>query len=300
MPTKVWRNWHVKISVGQRRFATVAALAASAVPALVMARGHHVGRIPEIPLVVSSAAEGTTKTANAVKLLERFGAKADVDRVQRTMKIRPGKGKARNRKYNVRKGPLVIYDKDDGITRAFRNIPGVSLCQVTRLNLLELAPGGHVGRFIIWTEGAFKKLDSIWGTQRTLSQHKKGYRVPRSQVTNSDISRIISSAEIQSVIRAARPRPAKRGIKPNPLVNKKVMEKLNPFAAAQARASYSVAKAVELKKAGKKPRAHKTKKVKPAKPATAPKNPAKTKAHLQRVKKLRAANKAAFRARIQK
>ena len=26
------------------------------------------------------------------------------------------------------------------------------------LNLLKLAPGGHVGRFIIWTEAAFKKL----------------------------------------------------------------------------------------------------------------------------------------------
>ena len=26
------------------------------------------------------------------------------------------------------------------------------------LNLLKLAPGGHVGRFVIWTEGAFKKL----------------------------------------------------------------------------------------------------------------------------------------------
>ena len=30
--------------------------------------------------------------------------------------------------------------------------------QVDNLNLLKLAPGGHVGRFCIWTESAFKKL----------------------------------------------------------------------------------------------------------------------------------------------
>ena len=28
----------------------------------------------------------------------------------------------------------------------------------------QLAPGGHVGRFIIWTKGAFDKLDDIFGT----------------------------------------------------------------------------------------------------------------------------------------
>jgi hypothetical protein len=33
-----------------------------------------------------------------------------------------------------------------------------TLIQVDALNLLKLAPGGHVGRFCIWTESAFKKL----------------------------------------------------------------------------------------------------------------------------------------------
>ena len=30
--------------------------------------------------------------------------------------------------------------------------------------VLQLAPGGHVGRFIVWTKSAFEKLDSIFGT----------------------------------------------------------------------------------------------------------------------------------------
>lgn len=29
---------------------------------------------------------------------------------------------------------------------------------------MQLAPGGHLGRFIIWTKSAFDKLDSIFGT----------------------------------------------------------------------------------------------------------------------------------------
>lgn len=44
-PTKVWRRWHRKINVNQRRYAAVSALAASALPALVMARGHAIDEV---------------------------------------------------------------------------------------------------------------------------------------------------------------------------------------------------------------------------------------------------------------
>merc|ERR1712088_1091694 len=53
-----------------------------------------------------------------------------------------------HRKVSVqKKGPLVIYDEDQGLVKAFRNIPGVETIQVSKLNLLKLAAGGHVGRF---------------------------------------------------------------------------------------------------------------------------------------------------------
>jgi hypothetical protein len=32
------------------------------------------------------------------------------------------------------------------------------MLNVDKLNLLKLAPGGHVGRFIIWTQSAFDRL----------------------------------------------------------------------------------------------------------------------------------------------
>ena len=36
---------------------------------------------------------------------------------------------------------------------------------------MQLAPGGHVGRFIIWTRSAFEKLDEVFG--ESLSDHLK-------------------------------------------------------------------------------------------------------------------------------
>jgi large subunit ribosomal protein L4e len=60
-PTKTWRKWHVKVNQNQRRFATVSALAASALPSLVLARGHRIEEIEEVPLVGSSSIESLSR-----------------------------------------------------------------------------------------------------------------------------------------------------------------------------------------------------------------------------------------------
>ena len=70
--------------------------------------------------------------------------------VYKSKRMRAGKGKMRNRRRIQKLGPLVVYDQDQGVSKAFRNIPGVDTICVDRLNLLKLAPGGHVGRFCIW------------------------------------------------------------------------------------------------------------------------------------------------------
>merc|ERR1711972_1078600 len=72
---------------------------------------------------------------------------------------------------------------------------------VNKLNLLKLAPGGHVGRFCIWTEAAFRRLDALYGTWRKESRLKKGYNLPVAKMTNTDLTRLLKSEEIQPVIR---------------------------------------------------------------------------------------------------
>jgi large subunit ribosomal protein L4e len=231
-PTKTWRRWHVKISVNQRRYATVSALAASALPSLVLARGHRIEQVAEIPLVVSSAVESFTKTKEAVTLLKALHVYADVFKVSNSRSLRAGKGKMRNRRHKQRRGPLIVYAEDKGIVRAFRNLPGVELVNVTRLNLLQLAPGGHIGRFIIWTENAFAMLDEVFGTFDKASAHKKDYFLPMAKMANPDLARLINSAEIQAVVRPAGPKTQKRPWtqKKNPLVNRGVLFRLNPYA----------------------------------------------------------------------
>jgi hypothetical protein len=55
-------------------------------------------------------------------------------------------------------------------------LKGITLLNVSKLNILKLAPGGHVGRFCIWTESAFRKLDELYGTWRKAASLKSNYK----------------------------------------------------------------------------------------------------------------------------
>merc|ERR1711879_1133682 len=125
-PLKTWRRWHKKCNINQRRYAVTSAIAATGVPALVMAKGHRGDAVPEIPLVVSNNAQDYKKTKQAVDLLKQLGAWDDVKRVYASRRMRAGRGKSRDRKLQ-KLGPAVVYAQDNGIVRAFRNIPGVEV-----------------------------------------------------------------------------------------------------------------------------------------------------------------------------
>lgn len=165
---------------------------------------------------MSDKIESFRKTKEAVTFLRRSHVWSDIEKVRylpiawhllkvyNSKRYRAGKGKGRNRRYKQKLGPLVIYGQDEGVARAFRNIPGVDLLHVERLNLLKLAPGGHLGRLIIWTESAFRKLDAIYGTYTKKSEQKKGYSLPLPKATNADFARIIRSEEIVKAIRPIR------------------------------------------------------------------------------------------------
>lgn len=246
-PTRIWRKWHRKISVNHRRYALCSALAASAVPALVMARGHRVSEVPELPLVIGGSTLGDIKkTKQAVKVLESFGIGEDIARVKASKTIRPGVGKMRNRRYIKRRGPLVIHASTSAdLSQAFRNIEGVDMCHVDRLNLLQLAPGGHLGRLVVWTDGAFERLDALYGTHTSKSTEKVDYSMPSPMVKNTDITRIINSDEIRKVVRPARQNHRMKAMrKKNPLKNRGVMLHLNPYAdaARKAEIEYNTAK----------------------------------------------------------
>lgn len=241
-PTKTWRRWHRRVNLKQKRHAVASAIAASAVPALVMARGHRIDEVNEIPLVLENL-ERTERTKDLIAILARYGAGADLERVEKSKALRSGKGKNRNRKYTLRKGPLIIYEElNSPITRAYRNIPGVDLVNVHSLNLLHLAPGGTLGRFVIWSSAAFKALNSIFGTYTEKATEKGGYQLQRQLMSQADVSAIIESDAVQAVLRPVKLQ-VKSVRKVNPFRNKEAREKLDPLYKLKRRAAVSSKKA---------------------------------------------------------
>jgi len=136
----------------------------------------------------------------------------------------------------MRKGPLIIYgDKTEDFKSNARNLPGVDTCHYSRLNILQLAPGGHLGRFVIFTEDAFKALNGLFGSNKAECTDKKGYHINRTVMNCADISRIINSDQVQSKLREQRTSIRVHDkTKKNPLKNKKMMQKLNPWATKKA------------------------------------------------------------------
>jgi len=196
-PTTIWRKWHHKIIKNQRRQAIITSIACSGLVSIVMARGHKISETPEIPLVIESCVESVICTKFGQTTLRNIGAFSDIKDKKKKKTLKAGKGKLRNRRRKKYLGPLIIFEKN---ARAFRNISGIETCCIDFLNLQKLAPGGHVGRFCIWTYRSFLKLDQIFYRCNLNSplkiQRKKGSNI----MTNFDLKDIINSNEIQSKI----------------------------------------------------------------------------------------------------
>jgi len=247
-PNKIWRKWHRMTNTNERRLAICAALAASSVPALVIARGHRIGKLEEVPLVLSNNVENTQKTKHALEILARHHADIDIARCEDSKKVRAGKGKMRNRRYTMRRGPLLVYSENNGVERAFRNIVGLDVACVDRLSLLQLAPGGHLGRFIIWTQSAFEKLDRIFGTRSKKSSVKRFFTLPHPVMANADVTRIINSDEVQSKLNRKKQHARRLPRKLNPLRNVGALIRLNPYAQTQRREQIKLQRKITVHK----------------------------------------------------
>ena len=240
----------MRINLKTKRHALAAAIAASGVGPLLMARGHRVENISEVPLVVDALQ--IEKTASLVKVLAALGCADELRRCRDSKKINSGQAKMRNRRYVHRVGPLIIHDgteDDSKVVQAAGNLTGVDTANVHELDLLQLAPGGHLGRFIIWTKGAFTALNGVFGTYKHQSSEMKGYRLQRNVMKTADVSRLINSDQIQSVIRAPRDNTPKHTKKINPYRNKNVMATLNPFYAKKVEIEQKAQAAAQKKRA---------------------------------------------------
>lgn len=148
--------WVKKINAKERKLAIRSAIAATAQKDAVLARNHKFGE--HFPIVVENKFADIKKSKDVYAVLEKIGLLPELLRASKS-KVRAGVGKARGRKYRKSKGPLVIVAGDAKVANAAKNIPGVEVAQVAKLNMNLLAPGGQAGRLAIWTEDAIKKME---------------------------------------------------------------------------------------------------------------------------------------------
>ena len=136
-------------------------MAATVDKVLVQARGH---KIPEdYPFILDSSLETKNKTKEVQTALQNLGFKTELER-SLIKKVRAGLGKVRGRKYQRKKGLLIVVADDCPLLKSARNIAGVDVVLAKGLNAELLAPGAKPGRATLWTEKAIEiiKNDNLF------------------------------------------------------------------------------------------------------------------------------------------
>jgi len=144
------------INKKENKKAIRSAIAATIKKEVVKERGH---LIPDdYPFILDEKFENLDRTKSVEEALNKLGFGNELKR-SKIKKIRAGKGKLRGRKYKTKKGPLIIVSEKNEIMRAAKNIPGVEVVDVKKLNIQLLAPGAIPGRVSLWTKNAIEKLN---------------------------------------------------------------------------------------------------------------------------------------------
>ncbi len=154
-PPKSEKSFLVKINKKERRKAIRSAIAATIVKDLVSVR-HKIPK--QVPVILESKFESLNKTKQVKELLLKLGFEDELERISKK-NVRAGKGKIRNRRYRIRKGPLIVLSNPCPLEKASGNLQGIETSLVENLNAELLAPGSIPGRLVIWSENAIQKME---------------------------------------------------------------------------------------------------------------------------------------------
>ncbi|HIJ12012.1 TPA: 50S ribosomal protein L4 [Candidatus Woesearchaeota archaeon] len=153
---KAEKQFAQKINKKENRKAIRSAIGATLNKDLVAARGH---RIPaQYPFVLDAAFESLSKTKDVTDALAKLGFQDELSR-SLLKKVRAGIGKLRGRKYQRKKGILLVVSESCPVAKAASNIPGVDVVLVNAVNAELLAPGALPGRVTLFTEKALDVMN---------------------------------------------------------------------------------------------------------------------------------------------
>ncbi len=155
-PPKSEKIWWEKINEKERKKAIRSAIAATILQEIVAERGHLIPR--NYPFVLDAKFELLNKTKQVLAAFEKLDLSKELARVE-GKKVRAGKGKSRGRKYQKKRGFLIVVSKMDKLSKAVANLPGIDVVEVKNLNTEVLAPGAKAGRLTLWTASAINILE---------------------------------------------------------------------------------------------------------------------------------------------
>ncbi len=205
-PPKADKIWSRKLNTKERRKAIRSALSATVIKPLVQERGHIV---PELyPFIIDSKIESMEKTKDVISALEKLGFAEELSRVS-VKSIRPGKGTLRGRKYRKKTGPLIIVSDKCSLMKSAKNIPGVDIVKVDKLNAGALAQGIRPGRLSLFTDKAIERME-----KEQLFMDKEKSAKPKGM----DEKKPRTAAKAKDAITSVKKAPAK---KPAPAVIEK-------------------------------------------------------------------------------
>lgn len=154
-PPKSTKIWYEEINKKERRKAIRSAIAATAVPEIVKARGH---KFETFINVIDSSIENVKKSKDLHSIMIKLGLQKELDRTS-VRKIRAGRGKNRGRPHVNKIGPLFVVSQECPLIHSGSNLPGVDVCEVKNLNAALLAPRATPGRLTIFSDKAVKLME---------------------------------------------------------------------------------------------------------------------------------------------
>lgn len=154
-PPKSTKIFDQRINIKERRKAIRSALSATVIKELVAEHGHI---FKDLPIIIDSKFENLSKTKEVEDILRKIGLNEEIERIS-LRRVRAGKGKIRGRKYDTKKGPLIVVSNKCNLIKSAKNIQGIDICLVNDLNTELLAPGAKPGRLTLFTDKAIERLD---------------------------------------------------------------------------------------------------------------------------------------------
>lgn len=145
-----------KMNGKEWKLALDSAIAATVNPDLVTGDGRrHLIEKATLPLIIDSSFESLKRTKEVEDVFEKLGLSDDIERAsEKKMK----EGRSRTQKSKLGKSVLVVISGECDAAKAAENLAGVDVVTVDKLEVGQLAPGGHAGRLTLWTEKAIKNL----------------------------------------------------------------------------------------------------------------------------------------------